>query len=954
MTCVQRLRRFSCWILLLCNADVCRAVVKCRPPEPPVKGLLPIELRCEGQFQPLGLDVPKPRLRWLVRAGLTRTAQGKWQAKERNRQATAYQILAASSEQILASNQGNLWDSGRQPLRRLPEVEYAGKPLHSQQRVFWKVRTWDENGTPSNYSAPQWLETGLMKSSDWRGNWITSSKPLPQTEAAMFAENPAPLFRKEFDIRKPIRSARASICGLGYYELHLNGTKTGNHVLDPGWTNYSRRTLFSTYDITAQLKPGRNAVGVILGNGWYNPLPLRMWGSLNLREHLPIGAPRFIAQFNIVYQDGTRQTLASDESWKWHDSPILKNSVYLGEVYDARREISGWDKSGANEADWSAVRLAAEPIGLLRAQSAPPIRVTATLKPVAVTEPKPATYIADMGRNFAGWVRLKVRGAAGTRITLRYGELLYPDGTLNPMTSVTGQIKNRPVPVGSEAPSTAWQSDTYILKGEGEETYTPRFTFHGFRYIEITGFPGKPTLQTLTGLQLNSDVESVGAFACSNPLFNQIQTMTRRTELSNLFSVQSDCPHREKFGYGGDIVATNEMAMLNFDMSGFYAKAVDDLADAARPNGGFTETAPFVGIADAGLGEKSGPVEWGTAYPLLVRQLYRYYGNRRLLEASYSQVKRWVNTLESRAVGFILDNGIGDHEGLARPSTALSGTAFFYRNVRLLGEMAEILGNHADAEHCRTLAAKIHAAFQTQFDPRSAGRYDSGSQACQALVLDGGLVPASKRQAALDLLVHDILEIKQGHLDTGIFGTQSLFHALNDQGRSDIAGTVAAQTTFPGWGYMLAHGATTLWEHWEFSDNTFSHNHPMFGSVSEWFYKGIAGIAPADDAVGFDKVTIAPQLIKEVTWARAEYHSVRGTIATLWEQKRTGLFLTMTLPPSIRARVTLPAQSVQDITEGGFALAQRQGIRVFKQERDHIILEIGSGTYRFHAHSNPP
>ncbi len=948
MISVQTCLRFLCIILLFGELNPCQAKVKCRLPEPPLKGLLPTELRCEGQFQPLGLDTPHPRLRWLVRVGLTRNAQGKWQAKGRNRRVTAYQIVASSSRKLLDANHGDLWDSGKQPTRRLPDVIYAGKPLHAQQRVFWKVRTWDENGTLSNYSVPHWWEMGLMTPNDWRGKWITSTKPASQTEAAMFADNPAPMFRKEFEIRKPIRSARASICGLGYYELHLNGTKTGDHVLDPGWTNYAQRTLFSTYDITAQLKQGRNAVGVILGNGWYNPLPLRMWGHLNLREHLPIGAPRLIAQFDILYTDGTRQTIASDTSWKWHDSPILKNSVYLGEVYDARREVPGWDKPGLHETEWSTVRLATEPIGTLRAQSAPPIRVTETLEPNSIDEPKPATYIADMGRNFAGVVRLKVRGAAGTRVTLRYGELLYPDGTLNPMTSVTGQIKGRPVPPDSEAPSTAWQTDTYILKGAGEETYMPRFTFHGFRYVEITGFPGKPTEQTLTGLQLNSDVESVGTFVCSNPLFNRIQRMTRRTELSNLFSVQSDCPHREKFGYGGDIVATNEMAILNFDMSRFYAKSVDDLAEAVRPNGGFTETAPFVGIADAGLGEKSGPVEWGTAYPLLVRQLYRYYGNRKLLEASYSQVKRWVHLLESKAVGFILDNGIGDHEGLARPSTALSGTAFFYRNVILLQEIAEILGDRAEAARCQNLAAKIHAAFQ-QFDPQSIGRYDSGSQACQALALDYGLVPASKRQAALDLLVRNIVETKQGHLDTGIFGTQSLLRALTTYGRADVAGTVAGQTTFPGWGYMLMNHATTLWEHWAFSDNTFSHNHPMFGSVSEWFYKGVAGIAPAADAIGFDKVEIAPQPTSQVTWARSEYHSVRGTISTIWEQKPKSFFLTVTLPPGVRAQVTLPAKSVTDVTEGGKPLNKVQEIRLLKQQGSTLVFEVGSGTYRFHS-----
>jgi alpha-L-rhamnosidase len=897
--------------------------------------LTPCNLRCDGMERPLGVDDARPCLGWQLSAG-----------EGRGRRMTAYRILVAASPRALNADRGGLWDSGKVRAGRLPYAVYGGKPLHARQRIYWKVKIWDERDVASTYSAPQTWEMGLLTPNDWSARWITGERRVPDAEAALFAEDPAPLLRREFEVRKPVAGARIYVCGLGYYELHLNSVKVGDHVLDPGWTDYARRALYVTYDITAQLHPGRNAVGVMLGNGWYNPLPLRMWGHLNLREHLTIGQPRVIAQIEIRYRDGTRQRVATDATWRCHDGPILKNSVYLGEVYDARRELPGWDRPGRHEM-WAQARLAAAPVGGLCAQTAPPIRITAILRPVKITRPTPDSAIFDMGRNFAGWVRLRVRGAAGTRIVLRYGELLNPDGTLNPMTSVAGQIKGARVEPGSAAPATAWQSDTYILRGNGPETWTPRFTFHGFRYVEVAGLPERPTLDTLTGLRLNADVEPVGIFTCSDKRFNRIQEMVRWTELSNLFSVQSDCPHREKFGYGGDVVAVAEMAMFNFDMSRLYAKTVQDYVDAQRPNGGFTETAPYVGIADAGLGGESGPVEWGTVQPLLLRHLYRYYGDRRLIERHYAATQRWIRLLQTKANSDILDNGIGDHEALVRPSTALTGTAFYYANAVLMSELADILGRSAEAGEDRRRAERIRAAFQDRFDPQRTGRFEAGGEGCQAFALYFGLVPPQERDAALSLLIHDVMETNRGHLDTGIFGTKFLLSALTTANRADVAFTLADQQTFPGWGFMLANGATTLWEHWEFSDNTFSHNHPMFGSVSEWFFRALAGIAPAPDAVGFDRILIHPHPVAGLTRARGAYRSVRGLVVSDWEQRSDGFHLTVTVPPNASAQVTLPAQRWQRITESGNPIASAFGVTLIGKHGEEAILQIGSGTYRF-------
>ncbi|GAF79397.1 unnamed protein product, partial [marine sediment metagenome] len=519
----------------------------------------------------------------------------------------------------------------------------------------------------------------------------------------------------------------------------------------------------------------------------------------------------------------------------------------------------------------------------------------------------------DMGRNFTGWIRLRVKGpAAGTKVRLRYGELLYPDGMLNVLTSTCGQIKSAaklPFPEYGP-PAVAWQSDTYILKGGNEETFTPRFTFHGFRYVEVTGYTGSPELNVLEGLRLNSDVENVGSFLCSNERFNLIHNMVSWTFLSNLFSVQSDCPHREKFGYGGDIVACDEACMYLFDMAAFYSKVVRDFADDVRPNGGFTETAPYVGIGDSGLGEGAGPVAWGTVHPLLLWHLYLYYGNRQIIEEQYDRLKPWVALLEANAKEFILDNGLGDHESLVPKSKALSGTAFYYYNVRICEHLATVVGRANDVKRFTELAEKIERAFNDKFFDRKTGRYDGGSQANQAIALTFNLVPEKVLKSALDILMKDIVENRNGNLSTGIFGTKYLLDVLSTHDRGDIAYSIVNQESFPGWGHMLERGATTLWEHWAFSDNIYSHNHPMFGSVSEWFFKHLAGIQCDPKGPGFKKIIIRPEIIGDLTWVKAHYHSIHGRIGSQWQLDEDRLTMGVTIPVNTTATVYVVAKNV--------------------------------------------
>lgn len=887
---------------------------------------------------PLGIDTARPRLSWVLWSDRRAATQSR------------YQVFAASSPEQLVSGRADLWDSGEVTSAETLGITYAGKPLRSGQRVFWSVRVWDAEGQPSAYSEPTHFETALLEVADWQARWITRQPRAALTDEEMFADHPGPLLRKEFLLPKKIARARAYVSGLGYYELRINGRKIGDHELDPGWTSYARRVLYSTYDITSELQDGPNVVGIMLGNGWFNPLPLRLWGRISPRENLTVGQPRAIAQIAVEFVDGTTQIIGTDESWKAGDGPILRDSVYLGEVYDARREQGNWDRPGFDDSRWEVATPADSPaLGPLRAQDAPPIRVTRVLQPAKLTEPKPGVFIFDFGQNFSGWVRLKVKGPAGSRVRIRSGELLFPDGSLNGMTAVAGQMKGGGkdyIYDGIGQPKTAFQLDEYVLKGEGLETYSPRFTYHGFRYAEVTGYPGKPSLDALEGLRLNSDVAPVGSFECSNEMFNRIQQMTLWTELSNLFSVQSDCPHREKFGYGGDIVASSEMAMLNFDMSRFYAKAVRDLSDAARSNGGFTETSPFVGISDQGLGGRSGPVGWGTAQPLLLWQLRQYYGEQRLIEEQYETTKRWIKLLHERAADGILDNGISDHESLVPKPRALTGTAFYFFNVKLFAQLATALGKNSDALEAEVAADRIRASFNRKFLQPGSGRYDFASQACQAFALYHGLVPAAEKASAVNVLARDI-KAHNGHLTTGLFGTKYLLHALADAGRADLAYGIVNQRTSPGWGYMLERGATTLWEHWEYSDDNFSHNHPMFGSVSEWFYKVLGGIQPAPDAVGFDEIIIKPQPVGDLTWAKASYHSVRGKVSSHWQKDGTEFKLRITIPVGATATVFVPTKDPARVVESDQPVAAARGVKFLRMEGGAAVFVVGSGNYEF-------
>ena len=899
--------------------------------------LRPAALRCEGRENPLGIDSATPGMSWRLAA----TRPG-----ARGLAQTAYRILAATSPDRLVEGAADLWDSGRIDSDRQTDVPCRVPSLESGRRYWWTVRIWDHAGRASRYAEPAWWETGLSLPEPWAPNWITGARNEPATDADRYRDDPAPRFRKAFQVDGGVRSARLYLCGLGHHEARINGMRVGDRFLDPGWTGYGKRVLYAAYDVTALLRGGEeNVLAVTLGKGWYDPLPLRMWGRINLREHLTVGRPRLAAELRVTYRDGTMRRIVTDGTWKTADSPLLRNNLYLGEVHDARLETPGWDRPGFDDGAWTPARPADPPGGVLKAQSHPPVRVREVLRPRAVTEPKPGIFVFDMGRVLAGWARLKAGGPRGTTVRMRFGELLHDDGTVNGHTAMCGQIKG-PGTGGPGAPDRAWQEDTYILRGEGIETWAPRFTFHSFRYVEVSGLPGRPGPDTLQGVALCADVKPIGRFACSDPLLNRIETMTLNTFTSNLFSVQSDCPGREKFGYGGDIVTACDAFLFHFDMERFYIKAVRDFLDAQRPGGGFTETAPHVGVSDGAFGDRTGPPGWVLAPALLLDRLHRFRGVRSIADEAFPPCLEALAFLDGKAGEGLLGGGIGDHESLAKKPMAFTSPLFHWLNTGYLARTARRLKRDGEAARLEARARGILERMTEAFLDPSTGTIHTGTQACQALALFHGLVPEAIRDKAAARLLEAVAG-RDGHLDTGIFGTEALLPALTAAGRADLALSLVRKREFPGWGHMLEGGATTLWEHWAFSDNTFSHNHPMFGSVMAWFFRGLAGIYPADEAEALDRIVVEPAFVEGLDWVEAIHDGPRGRIVSRWRRTDAGMRLDVDVPPNTEAEIRITAPEAANFLESGLAPAEAPGVIEVRREKDLRVLRVGSGRYRF-------
>jgi len=899
----------------------------------------PVHLRCDGIYNQIAASAT-PTFSWRVESEMPE------EPDQRGLRQTAWQILVASSAEKLAGDQGDLWDSGKQPAAREPHITYAGAPLSPGVRYHCKVRCWDADDKPSDWSMTAIVEIAPTKPADWHGaKWIDDGKPQPEKDEDFYKPDPAPLMRHEFTLAKPVVRARLHVAGLGYAYASINGARTGHKALDPPWTNFDQRILFRTHDVTADLTEGTNCLGLTLGNGWYNPLPLRMWGHRNIRASMPTGRPRAIALLVVEHPDGTSTTITTGPDWKVADGPTLRNSIFLGEERDARLEKPGWDTAGFDASSWKAVRVTDAPMEpLMPILDMPPVRATETIPAMAVTSPTQGVFMVDFGQNFTGVPEIKLNLPADTRIALRFGEILYPDGTLNPMTSVCGQIKGKrkndkgeEILIGGPgAPEIAWQQDIYTARGAEGETYRPDFTFHAFRFMEITGLLEAPELENIIGIRLHSALPDAGSFSCSNELFNRIQKITRNTFVNNVVSVQSDCPHRERFGYGGDIAVTSEAYLMNYDMAGFYAKTVRDWADGALPDGNFTDTAPFVGVQYCGVG-------WAMVHPLLIEQLYQHYGNKSLIEEQLPAAIRWFDLEASKRENGLVVKGLGDHEALKRIAGPAVTTPMFIDTARRMARLARIIGKESDAVRFEQMAEESAAAWAKTLLDTNTGKVGEGSQSEQALALGFGAAPEANRKAVFDNLVANLTAPEDGpSLTTGIFGTRFLLEQLTQHGRHDLAYALADRKTFPSWGWMLENGATTLWETWKESDNTFSHNHPMFGSISAWFFRHLGGIQAADDAVGFDRIVIRPQTIGGLTWVKSSHHSIRGRIESNWIITGNGTEFDIVIPPDTEAVIDLPAGN---ISESGNPLSEAVGVTVLKSSGNRM--KVGSGRYRF-------
>lgn len=899
----------------------------------------PEDLRCEYLKEPVGIDVAKPRLSWVIKEqdgkGTAASPGGRLgQAMaQRGIMQSSYQILVATSDNLLKEGEADLWDSGKVASDQSIHVEYAGKPLTSAKHCFWKVKVWvrmsapadaaaDKGRPASDEAAGSWSEAGtwtmgMLKPEDFKGKWIGA----PTGEKV----EPVPMFRKTFSLGGDVKRATAYICGLGYYELSINGAKVGDHELDPKYTRYDRRALYVGYDVTDRIKNGNNAVGIILGNGWYNYHVQNAWDF----HTAPWRAkPEVLMWIEVEYADGATQAIVTDESWKYSTGPIRYDAFMGGERYDARLEKAGWDTPGYDDSGWVAAKVVDAPKGRLSAQMIEPIRVTEVIKPVKVTQPKPGVFLYDFGQNMAGKARLIVSGPAGTDVKLQYGELLNADGSLN-------QNNINPYCSGVE-----FQTDHYILKGGAKETWQSRFMYHGFQYVQVTGFPGEPKLENIEALVMHSDLRHVGSFECSNELLNRIQQCTRWSYLNNFHGYPTDCPNRERNGWTGDAQLAAEAGLYNFDPSACYTQWMLDFKDEQRDTGELPGIVPT-----GGWGYKwgNGPA-WDSAYILIPWYMYQYRGDVRILAEHYERQKRYVDYLTTKSKEGIVGIGLGDWCPATVTTPAdITSTGYYYVDAVIVSKVAAILGNEEDSARYAALAEGIRKAFNKRFLNRQNMQYSNGSQAALSCALYQGLVEPADVDAVMRNLVADVTA-HGDHLSGGILCAKYLMHVLADNGRADVAFRIAAQTTFPSWGDWLNKGATTLWENWN-GDGT--HNHIMFGDISAWFYDVLGGIQPDPAGPGFKKFIIRPSVVGDLNWVKCAHESMYGRIVSNWRLDAGKLFMDVTIPPNSTATVFVPAADKAGITESGKPMENAEGVRFLRMENGAAVFEVGSGSYQF-------
>ncbi|MBV5267986.1 MAG: family 78 glycoside hydrolase catalytic domain, partial [Burkholderiaceae bacterium] len=857
------------------------------------------------------------------------TPQISWQltSSQKRQKQTAYQVLVSDQEVSLGQDKGNFWDSGMVRSSETGNIPYRGKPLSSGLKLFWKVRIWDSAGNPSAWSQPGQWEMGYLNKSDWQARRFGTGEDLFPDSVLT---GPAPFFRKTVSVPSVVRSARVSVCGLGFYELYLNGVKVGDQVLAPAQTNYDvrklkkllyfhddqsrQRVLYNTFDVTSLIKSGENAIGMVLGNGWFNQRDRTEEGRLWYTT------PRLIFQMEITFRDGSKKIVCSDKTWKVTTGPILHDAIFTGEWYDARLELGDWSKPGFNDQKWQKASEVRAPSGQLQSQLAPFDKVVRSVRPVYLKQNDKVTHTFDTGEMISGWVRIRLHGQKGDTVRIRHIEELGSDYN---------------------------QIDTYILKGLGEEIYEPRFTWHSFRQVEIRGLRYRPESRDIEVRVVHTDVEPAGEFICSNPLFNKIAENYIRTQLGNLHgSISSDCPHRERLGYTGDGQVAVEAAIFNFDMTRFYQKWFLDMEDARNHNTGYVpHTVPF--------GGGGGGPAWGSGYVIMPWAYFLYYGDKNVLQTHYDGMSKWVEYLGTRCdtAGIVVREEpkgwcLGDWATPVKIklSPELVNTCYYYYVTDLMSKVAGVLGKTADQRRFARLTVQIGYNINRKFYSPITGEYLDGKQGANLFPLAFGITPENQKQRVFsNVLKH--LEINKYHFDTGILGTPLLLKVLTENGREDLAYTVMNQRDFPSYGnYILGRQATTIWENW---DGGSSHSHPMYGSVVAWFYNTVAGISPDNKNPGWKSFTVSPFTDNELTYATATYRSANGKISSSWRKEQQDLIMSVEIPVNSTATIHFPTKYPVNITEEGLPVLNSKEFKYLGIQNGKSLFLAGSGTYQF-------
>lgn len=882
-------------------------------------------LVCEYHTNPIGIDIEKPRLSWQMKSDGQNVMQ------------SAYEIRVSESKNDLQKGTNLIWSSGKVESDQSLNVVYGGPPLKSMQRAYWQVRIWNNKNKATAWSAPAFWEMGILETDLWKASYIAMNDITTEKKS-----HPSQYFRKEFQTDKSIKSAKVYVTSLGVYELYLNGKKVGNDLFTPGYTTYNHRLQYQTYDVTPMLQEN-NAIGAIVGDGWYR-------GNIGWKGDYAFYGKQLglLAQLKIEYTDGTSETILSDGDWKASYGPILESDMYNGEKYDARLEMDGWANPKFDDSKWTKVEILEHPKNILVAPQGPPVKAIEEIKPIElITTPK-GEIVLDLGQNIAGWARMKVTGKAGDKVTLKFAEVLDKDGNF-----YTVNLR------AAEA------TDSYILKGEGEEIFEPRFTSHGFRYIQVIDYPGDLSLDAITGIVVHSDMAPTGSFSTSDPMINQLQSNIQWGQKDNFLDIPTDCPQRdERAGWTGDAQVFSMTAAYNFNVAAFYTKWLKDLALDQHENGLVTNVVPDILTDGEGVSARGGATGWADAAVIMPWNVYQSYGDKRILKEQYSSMKSWVDYMTKEAGEDYLWNNTkhwhwGDWLAFDANNPAYNGsvtekdliaTAYAYYSTTLLSKTAAIIGKTEDVSKYDSLAKNIKDAFVKEYLTPN-GRLVSHTQTAYALALSFDLIPEHLIEKSAEYFAEDVK--KFGHLTTGFLGTPLLCTTLSKIGRDDLAFMLLNRKEFPSWLYPITMGATTIWERWDTQkpDGTIiegmnSFNHYSYGAVGEWMYQHVGGLQIDPENPGYKHIIFNPHPGGGLTSAKAEFLSRYGKIKSNWEIKGDTFTYEVVIPANTTGTVNLPEASLTNLLLNQAKLKSEIQKKV-KQIDSGLQIKLGSGTYRF-------